>query len=438
MNVTKTDSKGSRSRRVEQWRIEVTAGPCRGLVLRRGAGIVRIGSAPTNDIGLTDEKVSRQHAEVELDPLGPKVRDLGSKNGTWLDGSRIESATLPLEGAVLVVCSSEIAVTPDDQPIPLAPSTRQRCGRLRGRSEAMRRLFAQIERIATGQSTVLVHGETGTGKELVAEALHDLGARSRGPFVVVDCGAIARELVESELFGHVRGAFTGATTDRRGAFREASGGTLLLDEIGELPLETQPRLLRALEKGEVKPVGAAEYLPADVRIVAASHRDLAQEVAEGRFRQDLYYRLSVVVLDVPPLRHHLEDVPSLVGEFLRDLDAPPFETGSLETLSGHDWPGNVRQLRNVVERAVALAGGGPPTVRPADLAAASARVSPADLLRLPFKDAKEELLSRFTRDYLVALLDRNRGNVSAAAREAQIDRNWIVALARRLGVRVRD
>jgi transcriptional regulator with GAF, ATPase, and Fis domain len=256
--------------------------------------------------------------------------------------------------------------------------------------------------------------------------------------VVVDCAAIPRELIESELFGHVRGAFTGAVGDRRGAFERAHGGTIFLDEIGELALDLQPKLLRVLEASTVKPVGGDKTQKVDVRVIAASLRDLRLEGREKRFREDLYFRLAVVSLTLPPLREHREDIPSLVDHFLRDLGSAPLAGDGLALLASHPWPGNVRQLRNVIERAVALAGGGPPVIYPEDPELPTAQNRPSNLFALPYKVAKDELLAQFTREYLEALLERNAGNVSAAARDAKIDRNWIVALARRHGVVVRE
>jgi DNA-binding NtrC family response regulator len=426
------------ARRVRRWRITVTAGPSKGLTKTLKQGTVRIGSAETNEIALNDKKISRAHLEVEVLPAGLRVRDLQSKNGTFFQGSRMGTVDLPISGAILSLGDSEIAFQPDDHPIPLEASLREQCGRLLGRSLVMRELFGQIERVANSDATVLIFGETGTGKELVAEALHDESARKEAPFVVVDCGAIPRELIESELFGHVRGAFTGASGDRRGAFERAHGGTIFLDEIGELALDLQPKLLRALEASTVKPVGGDKPIKVDVRVVAASLRDLREATKEKRFREDLFFRLSVVDIRVPPLRDHPEDVPLLVDHFLRELGAPPFAGDALATLSSYVWPGNVRQLRNVIERAVALAGGGPPVIRPEDLDSPSAQISPSKLFELPYKLAKDEMLAQFTREYLEALLTRHTGNVSAAAREARIDRNWIVALAKRHGVRGRE
>jgi len=425
-------------RLVRRWRITVVTGASKGTIQHLERGVVRVGSAKTNELVIDDRGVSRHHLEISIASQGLRVRDLGSKNGTRYLGSRIDTAELPISGGAISLGDAELELRPDDESETLEPSERERCGRLVGRSLVMRTLFAKIERIAPSPATVLIHGETGTGKELVAEALHELSPRAQGPFIVLDCGAIPKELIESELFGHVRGAFTGATGDRRGAFEEAHGGTLFLDEIGELDLALQPKLLRALETGTVKPVGGNKTQKVDVRIVAASLRDLADEVRNKRFREDLFYRLSVIVLDVPPLRARRDDIPILAEHLLAQIGAPPLGAGPLQTLRDHDWPGNVRQLRNVLERAAALAGGGALAIRREDLETPTARLSPASLNELPYKQAKEEMLARFTRDYLEALLQRHGGNVSASAREAQVDRNWIVALARRHGVRIRD
>jgi DNA-binding NtrC family response regulator len=401
-------------------------------------GTVRIGTAPSNELPLADPKISRHHLEVAFEGEGLRVRDLGSKNGTFYLGSRVDSLQLPLQGATLRIGDDELLLVPDDELQVFPMVARESCGRLVGRSPVMQELYDLIARAASREQTVLIEGETGTGKELVAEALHELGGRPAGPFVVMDCGAVPRNLLENELYGHVRGAFTGATADAEGCFQRAHGGTLFLDEIGELPLDNQPKLLRALERREIRPLGSNESIRVDVRIVAATNRSLHTEVAEGRFRRDLFYRLSVVRIRVPPLRERLEDVPVIADALLRDLGAPPLGREARAILLSHNWPGNVRQLRNVLERGIALSGGGPLSITAEDLELPSVLVSPSDLLSLPYKQAKDEMVARFTREYLESLLARHGGKVGAAAREAQIDRNWVVALARRYGVRVRE
>lgn len=424
-----------------QWRVEVTRGPAPGQVLQIEQGLIRVGSASTNEIVLKDPKVSRHHLILEVKPNSVRVRDLGSKNGTFYRGSRLETAELPLTGAILTLGTSELTLSvigTNDAEENFALSPRESCGAMLGQTDVMRHLFAQVERIATSTATVLVNGETGTGKELVAQAIHDLSARRDGPFVIVDCGSIPKDLVESELFGHVRGAFTGATADRRGAFELGHDGTVVLDEIGELSLELQPRLLRVLETGQVKPVGSSRSLTCDVRVIAASHRDLASDVAEGRFRQDLFYRLAVVHLLVPPLRARMDDVPLLAEHFAKDLGVG-IDPASMAALRAYHWPGNVRQLRNVIARAAAMSSGQQLLrLQASDFEGPAAPTPAMTGPPLPYKAAKDEMLAKFTREYLDGLLKRHQGNVSAAAREAQVDRNWIVALCRRVGVRIRE
>src|SRR6476619_6513715 len=325
------------SARLRRCRVEVTSGPDAGLVRDVEAPVIRIGARRGNDVQLTDSKVSGLHCEIRLDDRGYRLRDLDSTNGTYVSQLRIE----PLGDSV------EIELSDTD-----------RFGSMIGRSVKMRELFARLEKLAKSDTTVLVTGETGAGKELVAEALHDHSPRSRGAFVVLDCGSIPPNLIESELFGHERGAFTGATTSYAGAFERAHGGTVFLDEIGELPLAMQPKLLRVLERKEVRRVGGAKTIEVDVRIIAATNRDLGVEVNRGRFREDLYYRLAVARVHVPPLRDRKDDLPLLIDHIL--ATTPGGETAqiaqeTIDLMTKHDWPGNVRELRNVIERAVLLA-----------------------------------------------------------------------------------
>jgi DNA-binding NtrC family response regulator len=309
----------------------------------------------------------------------------------------------------------------------------------------MRRLFALLARAATTEATILLSGETGTGKEAIAEAVHQISPRAKGPFVVVDCGSIPHELVASELFGHARGAFTGAATDKQGLIETASHGTLFLDEIGELALDLQPQLLRVLDRRQVRRVGETHAIDVDLRVIAATHRDLRAMVKAGRFREDLYYRLAVVAAHVPPLRERKADIPALAAWFAERMGRGSFAQSPalLDQLERHDWPGNVRELRNVVERALSLGtaaladlGDGTAAPRPDDAPQAGSRPAAggdepprsgtsSDMLELPFKEAKAALVESFERDYLTALLARHRGNISRAASEAGIDRNYI-------------
>jgi DNA-binding NtrC family response regulator len=311
-------------------------------------------------------------------------------------------------------------------PVDLSPAF----GRVLGTSPAMQRLFDAVRRLSASEATVLLEGETGTGKGLLAEAIHAASPRAAGPFVQVDCGAISRSLIESELFGHERGAFTGAINARVGALASAQGGTVFLDEIGELPLELQPVLLRAIEQRVVKPVGGNDLVPLDVRVIAATNRDLAREVERGTFRSDLYFRLNIVRFHIPALRERREDVAMLAAHFYRALTGgkePPAEL--VASLAAHDWPGNVRELKNAVERTVLLGTSAflPPEARRPTTSDTEELHDPS----FSFGEAKRIGVERWERAYVRALLGRHRGNVTAAARAARMDRNHLRRLARR-------
>jgi DNA-binding NtrC family response regulator len=387
--------------------------------------------------------VSRRHATIAAVGGRLLVRDLGSRNGTFLGGARLVQAEVPL-GAVLTVGNSTLALQPRWYVREVAPSRARRFGDLIGESVAMREVFAILERVAPTDVTVLVEGESGTGKELVARSIHAGSARAAAPYVVFDCGSVPRELAESELFGHKRGSFTGATASRAGAFARADGGTICLDEIGELPLDLQPKLLRVLETSEVRAVGDDEPRKVDVRVVAATNRDLAAEARSGRFRADLLYRLEVVRLRLPPLRARPDDIPGLVAHLLDGkLPAGDVVAGeNLRRLSGYSWPGNVRELRNALQRAVALGRqpGRPPSsfgdlvfnLGPAGSAPATiGRELPGVSSPLPYKEAKAQLVAGFERAYVEALLERHHGNVSQAAAAAGLSRKHLYDLIKR-------
>jgi DNA-binding NtrC family response regulator len=393
---------------------------------------LEIGTLPDCGLQLQDESVSRRHLLLEVTPRGVALRDLGSTNGTKVSGVRVQEALV--EGAaVLTLGRTRVRLEPFDEKVEVGEYSGSQFGSAKGGSAPMRRLFALLSSVAPSDATILLTGETGTGKEELARSIHLASARKDRPFVVLDCGAIAPNLAESQLFGHTRGAFSGATNDRKGAFAEADGGTLFLDEIGELPPSLQPKLLRALEAGEVTPVGKDSSRLVDVRVVAATHRELATEVKAGRFRQDLFFRLAVLVVRVPPLRERLEDLPLLVRHFVAQLGRPEFDLSPevLAELKQHPWPGNVRELRNVVERV--LAGGG------LELRAGEPPSSPvpAELAGLPYKDAKEKLVDSFTRDYLASLLERCDYNVSEVARVSGVARNYVHKLINRYGLKSR-
>ncbi len=418
----------------------VIDGPDRGRACRLGESEVVVGTDTTADLVLSDDRVSGRHVAVRVDGSRFVIRDLGSKNGTWFEGSRVSEVTVPA-GSTLLVGRSALRVEPEAQPLEVPPSQARRFGELVGESLAMREVFAVLERVAATDATVLVEGETGTGKELVARALHDASPRRRGPFVAVDCGALPESLLESELFGHVRGAFTGAAQPRAGMLVRADGGTLFLDELGRISSTVQARLLRVLEERVVRPLGGDSERTIDVRVIAASRDDLDAEVAAGRFRADLMYRLAVVRVALPPLRTRREDIPLLVRELLRrrgfaDEAAGFTPAPGMDRLLAHSWPGNVRELRNVIDRALALAPG---AQRFADL---PIRVEGGPLAGdglavrsdLPYAEAKAVMLHELERRYLADVLAREGGNLSAASRTSGIDRKHLRALARKHGL----
>jgi two-component system, NtrC family, response regulator GlrR len=417
-------------------RIEVVAGPDTGTAVDACADRIVIGTHESSTVRLADRTVSRFHCEIARAGGRLIVRDLGSRNGTFVEGVEIREAFCP-PSAALVLGETRVTVRTTASSTPVATSRRDRLGQLTARSPAMRRVLSQLERVAASDATVLLLGETGTGKEIAAESLHQESPRAKGPFVIVDCGAIPAELLESELFGHEKGAFTGALRAREGAFQAASGGTIFLDEIGELPKDLQPKLLRALSRRAVKPVGTESYIDVDVRVIAATNRDLRHEVNAERFRGDLYYRLAVVEVRLPPLRDRLDDLPLLVEAMLRESCASPADTSwlmsasFLEQLSHHAWPGNIRELRNVIDRALAM-GPWEPEAPPAPPAEGAA---PAVDLSRPFKEARDAWTATFERAYLVALLGHHDGNIRAAARAAGIDRVHLYRLLARHGLR---
>jgi len=418
-------------------RLKVEKGPSRGRDAVSSEERLVIGSHGSADFVVEDPAVSRMHCEIVAGRGGHLVRDLGSTNGTFVDGLRVMEAFLPKK-ARLGVGGTEIsfALLSDADDVPLHPGGR--FGPLVGDSPAMRALFERLARVAPRDTTVLLEGESGSGKELAAHALHDASGRRGGPFVVIDCGSLPRTLVEAELFGHERGAFTGATQAREGAFARAHGGTLFLDEVGELDLDLQPRLLGAIERKEVKPIGAAAAVPADVRIVAATNRDLLREVNRGTFREDLYYRLAVVRAVVPPLRERPDDVPLLVRHFLeehsrRDGARYTLDDATVAALRQRPWPGNVRELRNVVEQIVALG------IEEVEMPSATTGPIPGDGtavdLSVSFRDGKQAVVDKFELAYLKAVLAEHGGNITAAARAAGVDRVHFLRLLDKFGLR---
>jgi DNA-binding NtrC family response regulator len=465
------DGGSASAMQVRRCRLVVLSGPDKGAQAEVESTWIRVGAQSGCDLVLSDRLVSGHHFEILLDETGYRLRDLDSTNGTFIAGHRARDMYLN-PGTVIYVGESRLRFEPLDQSVTVELSSRDRFGDLVGSSVAMRALYAWLERVAPTDASVLITGETGTGKELVAEAIHHNSSRPDGPFVVVDCGSIPDNLIASELFGHERGAFTGAISNYAGAFERAHGGTIFLDEIGELPPELQPNLLGVLERRQVRRLGSSRPVPLDLRVIAATNRDLASEMNRGTFRSDLYYRLAVVQVRVPPLRERPEDIPLLAQHFLELLaeggtPAPPLSRETLSSLRQHRFPGNVRELRNLIERSVILAGAGmdpereglipapgPEAEQPAEELgdargggeALKESAEPAEqpsahhVVRMevdeavPYRKAKQRLLADFDSRYLKQLLRRHGGNVSRAARAAGLDRMTVHKMLQRVGL----
>ncbi|HEX5753170.1 MAG TPA: sigma 54-interacting transcriptional regulator [Archangium sp.] len=425
--------------KLRKCRIQVSAGPDEGKSLISDKERLRCGAHPTNDLVLAEDRTaSRHHFEIINTERGWLLVDLNSTNGTFLDGRRIERAYLSA-GAQIRAGSSTLTFAPIDEEVTVEPDREgELCG-LVGQSVKMRQVFALIKKIAPMDVSVIIGGETGTGKELVARAIHELSGRKKGPMVVLDCGAIPPNLIESELFGHEKGSFTGAMTSRPGAFERAHGGTIFLDELGELRLDLQPKLLRVLENREVRRVGGNDTLEVDCRVIAATNRDLPKEIAAGNFREDLFFRLSVINLQLPPLRERREDIPLILKRGLADPEVMArhgrkrISPEALSLLMAYGWPGNVRELMNVLSHVLAFSDG--EEVLPEDLpprVRGQQREGPLPFNEhLTFKDAKEQLLENFEREYVTSVLTRCEGNLSRAARESGLHRKSIERLVKK-------
>ncbi len=433
---------------LEAFDLHVIAGPDAGAHRRLGPGRIRVGTAPACDVRLGDPTVSHLHCQLEIHGHGVHVTDLESTNGTFVDGVRVYSAELSAGGTV-TIGATVLRLELTGEPVYVELSRADRFGRFLGASAEIRRVYAILERVAPTDATILIQGETGTGKEALALAIHEASEREGGPFIAVDCGAIAENLFESELFGHVRGAFSGAVIDRTGLFEQANGGTLFLDEIGELPLSLQPKLLRVLEMREIRRVGASTTKRVDVRVLAATNRMVARQVNEGTFREDLYYRLAVLEVIIPPLRARREDIPPLAAHFYQSFSgrSDPLPPEFLATLAARAWPGNVRELRNFIERSVSLGwvtrqsekSMGLPTSAPPGLPASAPPGLEALLpMDLPLKEARELWTNRFESLYVSALLRRCHGNVTRAAELAGVNRRSLQRLMAQHGLRSGD
>jgi two-component system response regulator GlrR len=417
---------------VPGFRLTVLEGPRAGFVWESSADRASMGSHPSNDLALDEPTVSRFHCEIRVGE-GATVRDLGSRNGTVLDGVQVIEGVLR-SGSLIKLGRATVRFDLRGEKNRLLVSERNEFGSMVGSSVAMRSAFAILERAAGTNAHLLLEGETGTGKGQAAEGIHRASARRDGPFIIVDCGAIPENLLESELFGHEKGAFTGASARRVGAFEEAEGGTIFLDEIGELPSSLQPKLLRALESREIRRVGSNAHRVVDVRVVAATNRDLRAEVNSGRFRSDLYFRLAVIKVVLPPLRERPEDIPLIAERILARTGADParvqafYTPDFVSTLMRAAWPGNARELRNYLERCLVFQEA---------LPVAESVTPPATRVdaRMPYADARGRAIDEFERAYLEALLALHQGKVSQAAAAAGMDRVYLHKLLRRHGLR---
>jgi len=421
--------------------LSVRSGPDKGKSIEVASTFFRVGTGTECDLILSDPSVSREHLEIELGPDGYLIRDLDSTNGSSI-GPLVLGEIRTAKPVRIQLGTTEIDLAPAKETIRIPLSLKRQFGSTLGASTVMRQLFATLERIVKTDETILLLGESGTGKELLAEAIHSESNRKESPFIVLDCGAIPENLIESELFGHKKGAFTGATESRRGAIDSANHGTLFLDEIGELPLSMQPRLLRFLEKQQYSRVGETHYNNVDVRVIAATHRNLAEEVKADRFRQDLYYRLNVMEIAVPTLRRREGDVELLAHHFLRGLGADPHELLSSEILKqmkAHRWPGNVRELRNFVKRLVLIPERAMESLSTTSSEAMSSvpksMISSGVDIDVPFHECRQRTIDEFEHRYVSALLEHCSENIQKAATKAGLPRQTIYRLMKRCGIR---
>lgn len=416
-------------------KLTVVEGPDKGTSVTLDTRPIVVGKDPACQLKLTDPSVSRRHACVTAGGDGFRIEDLGSTNGTDVNGVVVTQAVLP-PGCRVRVGDTVLEFAPLERRVPSAPWMVDRLEGLVGATPAMRELYGLIRQVAPTEATVVFHGETGTGKEVAARALHALSLRKSGPFVVVDCANMNRELVGSELFGHKKGAFTGAVDNHKGAFERAQGGTVFLDEIGELPLEMQARLLGVLQRREVQPLGATAPVPVDVRVLAATHRDLEAMSRTGTFREDLYFRLAVFTLTLPPLRDRKEDLLPISQQLLANLvptGAPALSPEALATLAAHDWRGNVRELGNVLHRASVLAGAGP--IQPAHLRLSKPAATPPTSVEAPAPVPKSgNALADAERSAITEAFQKNGGNLVRTAKDLGIARTTLRRKLREYGL----
>lgn len=437
------------SRQLKKAKLVIIEGDQKGKDFSISKTKTYVGRSSVNDIVLKDDRVSGTHFELRAQEEGFLLRDMGSTNGTLLAGCRVKEVYLAPE-ATFQAGNTTFQLKPSDEVVEIPLSPDEHFQGVIGRSVAMREVFATLEKVAPSELTVLIQGETGTGKERIARSIHDASRRSSKDYVVLDCSSIPSELMESYVFGHEKGAFTGAVSQNKGAFEQANGGTLFMDEIGELDITLQPKLLRVLENREFKRVGGTKTIRTDVRVIAATNRDLREMVNEGTFREDLYFRLSVINIGLPPLAARKDDIPLLVESFLdsvaeRRPDKPKMRltADAMDLLMAYEWPGNVRELKNVIERAGSLSSGN--TIDKSDLhmgnslgggltdftsSGAMSMPSADDPdtsvisvdLSIPYKEGKSNLLDQFEFDYLERIMEEFEGNISQASKKAGLTR----------------
>jgi DNA-binding NtrC family response regulator len=412
-----------------RFELHVSSGPDAGKVAEFGQEAVQVGSSRAVDFALSDPTISRFHIKIEASGGAFMLADLDSTNGTYLGGHKIKLAYL--EGETLIeIGNTKLRFRPLGDRATVTVPVRDRMGPIIGGSLKMRQLYTLVERVAKSDIPVIIEGETGTGKDLVARVIHDASPRAKKPYEVLDCGSVPETLIQSELFGHVKGAFTGADRDREGIFERADGGTVFLDEIGELGIDMQPKLLRVLETNEIRRVGDNAPVKIDVRVVCATHRSLRDLVNQSKFREDLYYRLAGCKVDMPSLRDRRQDIPLLVDAFLAELraqglgDVPDkVSPETLKVFMSRTWPGNIRQLKNAVKRVALMGFDEAPTD---DELKKSAPASSPTMLTL--KDARET----FERGYLTELMARYPGDLDAAAEASGMHPKSLARLLRKL------
>lgn len=447
----------AKSRQLRKAKLVVVDGPDKGKEYDVGKTKTYVGRSSVADITLSDNSVSGTHFELRAEEEGFLLRDVGSTNGTVLGGCRVKEVFLA-PNVTFRAGNTTFKLQPSNEVVEIPLSPDEHFHGVIGRSVAMREVFATLEKVAPSELTCLIEGDTGTGKERIARAIHDASRRSNKPYVVLDCSSIPKDLMESYVFGHEKGAFTGAVSQHKGAFEQANGGTLFMDEIGELDVTLQPKLLRVLENREFKRVGGTSTIRSDVRVIAATNRDIREMVNDGSFREDLYFRLSVITIHLPPLAARRDDIPLLVDTFIDEvtskrpeLTKPRMTADAMDVLMSHSWPGNVRELHNVIERAASLCSDN--TIDRTDLhlsgsissgaPAVQSMVLPSDPdhsrinvdLTIPYKEAKQKILDQFEFDYLSRLIEEFDGNISQASKSAGLTRYHLRELLKKHGLK---